>query len=110
MRLNSSGVPSGAGLALGFDLGDAAQGSAAVVTTYLKAGAPVVTLVPLNASGVGGYEAAFGSDAVSAVEVTVVNASIRYKKCYRYKTDFACGGGKPLDEPSLGSVAVQVVA
>jgi hypothetical protein len=108
-RLTPSAVPSGRGLQLNFDLADTATGSAAVVTTYPTAGAPVVQVVPLNASGIGAYEAAFGSDAVSAVEVTLVNASTRYKKCYRYKTDFACGGGKPVDSPTSANVAVQVV-
>jgi len=109
-RFASSGVPSGAGLSLGFDLGDTAQGSQAVVTTFLKAGGQVTTLVPLNGTGVGAFEANFGSDTVASVEVTVVNASLRYSQCYKNKTKFACGGGKPVDEPVNGSVAVEVVA
>ena len=66
--------------------------------------------VPLNASGVGSFEAAFGSNTVSSVEVTVVNASLRYTKCNTEQDPFACGGGKPTDEPVSGSVQVSVVA
>ena len=40
-QITSSGVPSGAGLSMSFDLGDAVQGSQAVVTTYRKSGGPV---------------------------------------------------------------------
>ena len=64
----------------------------------------------LNASGVGSFEAAFGSNTVSSVEITVVNASLRYTKCNQNKTAFACGGGKPTDEPVSGSVQVSVVS
>ena len=70
------------------------------MTTYLKTGAAVSTWCRSTPVAWARSQAAFGSDAVSAVEVTIVNASIRYKKCYTNRTRFACGGGKPVDRRS----------
>ena len=50
----------------------------AVVTVAKQSGSPQVVLVPLDSTGAGSTKVAFGSSAVSYVEVTLVNAGAHY--------------------------------
>lgn len=85
-----------------------AQGTRAVVTTYLLSGKIKTKYVKINRAGRGGYTAKFKKSEVLAVDVTLVNASIRFTKCYAKQTPFACSG-KPVDQKKKIAVAARAV-
>jgi hypothetical protein len=58
----------------------------------------------LNKRGNGSAVADFGRDDVARVSVALVNASDSYRKCFRYTTQYACGGGVPDHDDRLYSV------
>ena len=58
------------------------QGTRAVVTTYLLGGKVKTKYVAINAKGKGSVTVAFKKSKVRCVEVTLVNASIRFTNCY----------------------------
>lgn len=94
-------------LRLSFDMAPKSMGSRAVVSVYKTSGAVKSKLVRLNGRGNGSLKAKFSSDTVSAVEVTLVNASTRFTQCYKRPTPFSCSG-KPVDQQVLGSVLGRV--
>lgn len=86
-----------------------AAGTRAVVTVYKGAQAKA-KFVKINAQGKGKMKVSFKAGDVTAVEVTLVNASIRYLKCFPSSnySAFACGG-KPVDQKKAISVTGKVV-
>jgi hypothetical protein len=81
------------------DLADKARGSLAVVSTYLKSGSVSTKFVPLSKRGNGSLRTPFSSGTVSKVEVTLVNASTRFRSCWTDGTQpqYSCLG-VPRDE------------
>jgi hypothetical protein len=73
-----------------------AAGSRAVVAIYGTNGSLQFKSIKVNAHGIGNKKIAFDAT-VAAVEVTLVNASTRYRDCYRTSTPFACSG-RPVDD------------
>lgn len=84
------------------------QGTRAVVTTYLLNGKVKRKYVSINSNGKGSLTAGFKKSQVDAVEVTLVNASVRYTDCYKKETAFACSG-KPVDQNRKISVLAKAV-
>lgn len=82
-------------LKLSLDLADKATGSAAVVTVYPRSGRPKVIALPVSSSGAASRTVPFGSTAVKYVEVTLVNASSRYR-CWTGGA-YACQGSSRDD-------------
>ena len=89
------------------DLPDKARGSAAVVTVNGTDDSHSSVLVDLNDNGNGMADVAFGNDAVTSVDVTLVNASTRFR-CHK-GTNFSCSGN-PRDDGLTSSATVEVVA
>ena len=87
------------------------SGTRAVVTTIKGNGKAKQYYVNISAKGKGSLKVAFGGK-IASVEVTLVNASIRYTKCFppdpNDYTPFACGG-KPVDQKKRISVSGKVV-
>jgi hypothetical protein len=79
-------------------------GSRAVIALYSASGLQLVTL-KVNGRGIGKKSVAFGG-AVTAVEVTLVNSSTRYKNCYRKSTRYSCSGN-PVDDNENARVQVK---
>ena len=79
------------------------QGSRAVVV-ILGAGGAVLSVkqVRVNARGAANHQVDFGLG-VASVEVTLVNASTRYRDCFAWSTPFACSG-RPLDDNARARV------
>ncbi|WP_205471604.1 MXAN_6640 family putative metalloprotease [Nocardioides sp. SYSU D00038] len=98
---------SGKKLKVTFSLGAKPTGPAAVVTVYGKNGSVKSKVVKLNGKGVGAAKVAFKKTSVAYVEVTAVNASTRFKNCFRKRTPFTCSG-KPVDDNVLQKVRVRV--
>jgi hypothetical protein len=73
------------------------QGTRAVVTTYLLSGKVKTKYVAINAKGRGAFTALFKKNRVAAVDVTLVNASTRFTRCYVKSTPYSCSG-KPTDQ------------
>ena len=71
-------------------------GSRAVVAIYGPAGQLQFKKVKINARGIGKAKVPFDASVV-AVEVTLVNSSIRYRDCYRRETRVSCSG-IPMDD------------
>ncbi|WP_028651366.1 MXAN_6640 family putative metalloprotease [Nocardioides halotolerans] len=76
----------------------------AVVAIYSTSGLSFVTL-KLNKKGVGKKTVVFDGT-VGAVEVTLVNASTRYRDCYRRSTPYSCSG-RPVDNNLKARVQVK---
>ena len=79
-------------------------GSRAVVVIYTTSGL-VFQTVKINRRGVGHKKVAFDAT-VSAVEVTLVNASTRFRNCYRRDTPYSCSGN-PVDNNQRARVQVK---
>ena len=77
------------------DLPPTKNGSAAVVTVYPRSGQPHLSMVTLDRNGDATKKVAFGSSRVKYVEVTVANASTRYR-CWDGGA-YSCNG-TPLDD------------
>ena len=52
------------------------------MTTYLKNGKVKTKYVAINSNGKGSFKGSFKKSKVAAVEVTLVNASVRFANCY----------------------------
>jgi len=78
-------------LKLQLKMASKSAGSRAVVAVYNLAGTYSFKNVKINARGIGRTKVPFDAS-VYAVEVTLVNASIRYRDCYRRDTPYACSG------------------
>jgi hypothetical protein len=74
-----------------------AAGSRAVVAIYGTAGTLEFKTIKVNGHGIGHKKFPFDSAGVAAVEVTLVNASTRYRDCYRRDTRYSCSG-IPMDD------------
>jgi hypothetical protein len=70
-------------LRVSVDLPDKKRGVAAIVTKYNKAGRPTSKLVRLSKSGNGKAAVVFDARKVRRVDVTLSNAGIRYRDCWR---------------------------
>jgi hypothetical protein len=79
-------------LKLKFDMASKSAGSRAIVIVYRTNGAVVVQLVKINGHGRGKKKVAFDAS-VAAVDVTLVNASTKFKQCYtRQRNSISCSG------------------
>lgn len=85
-----------------------AQGTRAVVSIYMVSGKVKTKYVAINAKGRGALKASFKKSMVSHVDVTLVNASTRFTKCYVKSTPFSCSG-KPTDQKKRISVLGKAV-
>lgn len=85
-----------------------AQGTRAVVTTHFTNGKVKTKYVKINSKGKGAFTATFKKSKVSAVDVTLVNASTRFTSCYKKATPFSCSG-KPVDQKKKIKVAGKAV-
>ena len=94
-------------LRLTLDMAPKSLGSRAVVTTYKVDGTVKSKLVKLNGRGNAAMKVKFSSKKVNAVEVTLVNASTRFSRCYQRPTPFSCSG-KPVDQGVRSSVLGRV--
>jgi hypothetical protein len=79
-------------------------GSRAVVVLYTTTGLRFET-IKVNARGVGKKTVTFDAT-VGAAEVTLVNASTRYRNCYRRTTPYSCSGN-PVDNGQRAIVQVK---
>lgn len=95
-------------LRISIDMADKIRGSVAVVSTYRTDGPVKTRLIRLNGSGNGTAQVPFSSRRVSAVDVTLTNASTRFTDCYAFSVKFSCFG-KPLDQDLLQRLQVTVV-
>jgi len=78
-------------------------GSRAVVAVYGTNGSLGFKTIKINGRGIGHKKVVFNSG-VAAVEVTLVNASTRYRECYRHaNSPYACSG-VPVDQNRLEKV------
>jgi hypothetical protein len=85
-------------LKLRFKMAPKSHGSRAVVVVLGPTGAILdVKRVKINSRGIGNKKVDFGSGVVGAVEVTLVDASTKYRDCYRSSTPYACSG-RPVDD------------
>ncbi|GAB3253889.1 MXAN_6640 family putative metalloprotease [Nocardioides dilutus] len=84
------------------------QGTRAVVTTYLANGKVKTKYVAINAKGRGAVTVGFKKSAVNFVDVTLVNASVRFTQCYVRSTPFSCSG-KPTDQDKRITVLSKAV-
>jgi hypothetical protein len=71
------------GLRVTVDLPDKRLGVSAIVTTYDKQGRPKSHFVPVSKRGNGKLKVTFKARKVSRVDVTLSNAGIRYRACWR---------------------------
>lgn len=85
-----------------------AEGTRAVVTTYLSNGKVKTKSVAINAKGRGSATVGFKKGDVNFVEVTLVNASVRFTQCYVRSTPFSCSG-KPTDQDKHIGVLARAV-
>ncbi|MFC5177846.1 MXAN_6640 family putative metalloprotease [Nocardioides taihuensis] len=106
LRFRTQGTTSGATLAVSINLPDTTRGSAAVVTVNGNDGSHTPELVALDANGNADTEVAFGDDVVTSVDVTLVNASTRFR-CNQ-GTNFSCNG-TPQDDGLTSSASVEVL-
>jgi hypothetical protein len=106
LRFRTQSTTSGATLAVSVNLPDTTRGSAAVVTVNGNDGSHTPLLVALDVNGNGSTEVAFGDDVVSSVDVTLVNASTRFR-CNK-GTNFSCNGN-PQDDGLASSASVEVL-
>ncbi|HVQ86661.1 MAG TPA: MXAN_6640 family putative metalloprotease [Actinomycetes bacterium] len=83
-------------------------GSQARVLVHYDNGTYVVKRVALDGSGKGGVTVDFGRGNVRRVSVSLSNAGTRYSHCFRYRTQYACGGGQPVDDNRLYSTKITV--
>jgi hypothetical protein len=85
-------------LKLRFKMAPKAQGSRAVVVVLGVTGAILqVKNVKVNRRGVASKKFAFDAN-IGAVDVTLVNASIKFKDCYRHtRNAISCSGLAPFD-------------
>ena len=108
-RFTSSGLGSKKfRLRLAFDMAPKSAGSRAVVSIYKTSGAVRSKTVRLTGRGNAKRTVKFGSDKVTAVEVTLVNASTRMALCGKVSSPFSCSG-RPVDQAVRSSVTGTVL-
>jgi hypothetical protein len=90
-------------LRLSIDMAPKSAGSRAVVSVYKTTGTVKSKVVRLSGRGNATLKVKFSSENVSSVEVTLVNASNRYSRCFQRATPFSCSG-KPVDQAMGASV------
>jgi hypothetical protein len=91
-------VPSGTTkLKLRFKMAPKSKGSRAVVVTYGTNGSITFKSVKVNARGVANKKFDFSSATVASIEVSLVNASTKYRDCFRRQTPYSCSG-RPVDD------------
>lgn len=90
-------------LGLKLNLAPKAKGSAVVITVVKKSGGRESGFVKLNAQGDASVGVGFSSGKVAAVEVTLLNTSMRFQ-CWRAATPYSCYGGAPVDDNLAQSV------
>jgi hypothetical protein len=73
------------------------SGSVAVALVYYRNGRIATRLVKLNHSGNGHRRVPFNTRTVRAVELTLVNANRRYRRCSGHVDGFSCGGVPVMD-------------
>ena len=88
------------------DMQPSFRGSGAIVTTYFKNGTQQVSTIRLNKNGNGQRAVPFSRTKVAFVEVTLANASGRFR-CWQ-KTSFSCQG-KPKDDGMLERFTARAV-
>jgi hypothetical protein len=84
-------------LKLAVNMAPRTRGSAAVVRVFNRNGSVRTINVSLNAKGDAVLSVPFSSRTVSVVEVTLVNASRRFSRCFAQPTPFSCSG-LPVDD------------
>ncbi|MXG91909.1 MXAN_6640 family putative metalloprotease [Nocardioides flavescens] len=94
-----SGTAADSTLKVKIKMGRKPTGSRAVAVIYNPAGLIIdVKALKVNGKGVAKKKLAFGAGAVGAVEITLVNASLRMKGCNPLsKSPYTCGG-RPVDQ------------
>jgi len=83
VRVSPSGGMKRWRLRVSVDLPDKKRGVAAIVTKYDRSGRPTSQFVRVSRSGNGKTRIAFDARKVRRVEVTLSNAGIRYRNCWR---------------------------
>ncbi len=79
-------------LKLRFKMAPKAAGSRAILVVYGTGGALDVKTVRINGRGKGSKKVAFDAN-VAAVEVTLVNTSIKFKQCFQHpRNSISCSG------------------
>lgn len=73
------------------------RGSTAIVTVYKRSGSVASSMLPLNTMGDGARSYPFTRSTVKYVELTLVNASTRYRCWTSATSPYSCLGA-PLDE------------
>ncbi|MFA6575968.1 MAG: MXAN_6640 family putative metalloprotease [Nocardioides sp.] len=91
-------------LRLNVDMQATSRGSSALVTTFFKSGKANVQWVKLNKRGNGTKAVPFSRRKVKYVEITLVNASGRFR-CWQ-STPFSCSG-KPKDDNLLQQITLR---
>jgi hypothetical protein len=94
-------------VAFDLDMASTRAGSVAVVTTYLRNGRTTAKVLRLNRAGNGHASAPFSSRRVRAVELTLANASTRFRRCTSQVDAFSCGG-TPVDDGRLQRYSARV--
>jgi hypothetical protein len=108
-RLTPSGTAAGTTMQLRFQLGKKFTRGRAAVVSYGPAGQLLgFDVIKPNKRGVAKTRVDFSSTSVSAVEVTLVNGSTRYRKCFSGDTVYSCGGGIPIDQKLPKTVRAKV--
>ncbi len=92
-------------LKLRFDMPPKSAGSRAVVVLYNADGSLSIKTVRINARGKANKKFTFGGS-VSLIEVTLVNASTRFRDCFRRETPISCSG-RAIDDNLRSSVRGQ---
>jgi hypothetical protein len=75
----------------------------AVLSVYLKSGSVSSSFISLDGTGAGSKVVPFSKSKVNRVEVTLVNGSIRFAKCFQQQSPFSCSG-IPVDDNLLSKV------
>ena len=73
-------------------------GTQARVLVKYETGSYAVRNVPLNRFGDGAVTVDFGRREVQRTTVALVNASAHFDGCFRFRTQYSCGGGTPAHD------------
>ncbi|WP_156718299.1 MXAN_6640 family putative metalloprotease [Nocardioides sp. Leaf307] len=104
-----AGLGGGWRLRLSLDLPSRTRGSAAVVTVVPTSGTPSTRVLRLDRAGDAATRVGFSSARTSYVEVTLVNASTRYRNCSNGGTSTWPCGGRPVDDGLRSTLTGRVV-
>ena len=104
----AASLPTGSQLTINVNMPAVAQGSVAIVTVVRRDGSAGTVRIPLNAAtGDGGRAVAFDPDTISYVNLTLANASMRFRNCGSGNFIYSCNGVPVYDNRSA-AYAVQV--